>query len=261
MKVFNDKLNDGPNTPVPPARNAEITTPAGQSASDCLQQVESISRSTLAKNAATTRDGRNKLTSIYNKMRKGKKDPMPRKGRKLHTYDVDGKGNERFEAAYKLMFAEGYTASKAAKQIVGESQMNAFRIALCKCVCTCVLTCFLAHCLCAMAITFGFLHAFTARNYQKNFGDTVKDCKILTKKERKRRLEQVTTNGVKRVAMGNPNFKRYLKYDERALIADYLEVCHFLHLPFNVHSFRGLVTSIAIANGHKNVRVSRCWIN
>lgn len=74
-------------------------------------------------------------------------------------------------------------------------------------------------------------------------------------------MDQVTTNGVKRRALGNPNFKRYLKYDERALLADYLEVCHFLHLPFNVHSFRGLVTSIAVANGHKNVRVSRCWIN
>ena len=74
-------------------------------------------------------------------------------------------------------------------------------------------------------------------------------------------MSQITTNGVDRATMGNPNFKGYLKYDERALLADYLEVCHFLHLPFNTPSFRGLVTSIAEANGHKNVKVSRCWIN
>ena len=74
-------------------------------------------------------------------------------------------------------------------------------------------------------------------------------------------MDHITTNGAKRPNLGNPNFSGYLKYDERALLADYLEVCHYLHLPFNVDSFRGLVTSIAVANGHKNVRVSRCWIN
>ena len=131
--------NPGPATPVkPPIARGLITTPAGKSASDCLQHVEAISRSTMAKNSATTRDGRDKLTSIYNKMRKGKKDPVPREGRKLRPYDADGKGDERFEAAYKLMFDEGYTASKAAKQIVGTSQQNAFRIALCKCVGICI---------------------------------------------------------------------------------------------------------------------------
>ena len=87
------------------------------------------------------------------------------------------------------------------------------------------------------------------------------DCKRLSSAEKKRRLHQITRQGPKRKAMGNPNFKRYLKYDERTLLADYLEVCHFLHLPFNVDSFRGLVTSIAEANGHTNVSVSRCWIN
>ena len=105
------------------------------------------------------------------------------------------------------------------------------------------------------------MYAHTARNYRKNFGDTVKDCKSLSNNEKKRRLEQITTNGVKRTAMGNPQWERYLKHDERLLIADYLEVCHFLHLPFNVESFRGLIKSIASANGHKNVTVSRCWIN
>ena len=79
----------------------------------------------------TSRDGRDKLTSIYNKMRKGKKKTVPRKGRNLRPYDVDGKGDERFEAAYQLMFSKGFTASKAAKQIVGITQQNAFRIALC----------------------------------------------------------------------------------------------------------------------------------
>ena len=111
-----------------------------------------------------------------------------------------------------------------------------------------------------MLITIPMILLRSARNYKKNFGDTVKEAKLLTKKEREQRLQQITTSGVDRTAMGNPNFKTYLKYDERALLADYLQVCHFLHLPFNVHSFRGLVTSIAEANGHKNVKVSRCWI-
>ena len=68
-------------------------------------------------------------------------------------------------------------------------------------------------------------------------------------------------NGVNRPSAGNPNFVGYLKYDERALIADYLEVCHFLHMPFNADSLRGLVATIAEEHGHKNVVVSRCWIN
>ena len=109
----------------------QILTPVGKSASDCLNQVKTIARSTMGKKIATTRDGRDKLTSIYNKMRKGKKDPMSRKGRRLCPYDFDGKGDERFEAAYELMFAEGYTASKASKRIVGKKQQNAFRISLC----------------------------------------------------------------------------------------------------------------------------------
>ena len=44
------------------------------------------------------------------------------------------------------------------------------------------------------------------------------------------------------------------------MIADYLEVCHFLHLPFNADSLRGLVCSIAEENGHKDPVVSRHWI-
>ena len=100
----------------------------------------------------------------------------------------------------------------------------------------------------------------TARNYKNNFGDSVTECKRLSVKEKRRRLNQITEDGVQRKAIGNPNFKNYLKYDERALLADYLEVCHFLHLPFNVDSFRGLVAAIATANGHKNPVVSRCWI-
>ena len=99
-----------------------------------------------------------------------------------------------------------------------------------------------------------------ARNYKKNFGDSVVDCKRLSAQEKKRWLDQITTADVKRKALGNENFVSYLKYDERALLADYLEVCHFLHLPFNVDSFRGLVLAIATANGHKHAVVSRVWI-
>ena len=38
---------------------------------------------------------------------------MSREGRKLRPYDVDVKGDERFEEAYKLMFDEGYTVSNS----------------------------------------------------------------------------------------------------------------------------------------------------
>ena len=135
QKKFKQVLtsNPGPATPVQPSTPANlITTPANNDALECLKNVENVARSTMAKNAVTTRDGRRKLTQIYNRMRKKKKDALPRKGRKLRPYDADGKGDKRFEAAYELMFLEGYSAHKAVKQIVGKSQQNAFRIALCK---------------------------------------------------------------------------------------------------------------------------------
>ena len=74
-------------------------------------------------------------------------------------------------------------------------------------------------------------------------------------------MQFLLDNGVRRKPVGNPNFKRYLKYDERLLIADYLEVCHFLHLPFNADSLRGLVAAIAEENGVKDAVVSGHWIN
>ena len=106
-----------------------ITTPEGHTAIDCLHQVEGMTKSAMAKNVATTRRGRRKLTEIYNRMRKGKKDKLAKKGRKLRQYDLDGKGDARFETAYKLMLVEGYNANKAALQVVGKQQQNAFRIA------------------------------------------------------------------------------------------------------------------------------------
>ena len=84
--------------------------------------------------------------------------------------------------------------------------------------------------------------------------------KKLSADEKKRRVQFLLENGVRRKLVGNPNFKRYLKYDERLLLADYLEVCHFLHLPFNADSLRGLVATIAEQNGIKDAVVSRHWI-
>ena len=113
-------MNPGPATPLLPitAPANLITTPANKTALECLQNVEKVSQSTMAKNTAITRDGRRKLTQIYNKMRGKKKDNQSRKGRILRAYDTDGKGDARFEAAYELIFLEGYSAHKAAKQIV-----------------------------------------------------------------------------------------------------------------------------------------------
>ena len=99
-----------------------------------------------------------------------------------------------------------------------------------------------------------------ARNYKATFKDSVSACKKLSKQEKKRRIEFLTEVGVQRPRAGNPNFVGYLKYDERLLIADYLEVCHFLHLPFNADSLRGLVATIAEQNGHKDPVVGRHWI-
>ena len=100
--------NCSPSTPALPSSSSKtsstITTPVGHSALECLQQVEQITKSTLAKNTVTTRDGRRKLTQIYNKFRKRKRDALPKKGRKLRPYDADGKGDQRFEAAYELIF-------------------------------------------------------------------------------------------------------------------------------------------------------------
>ena len=100
-----------PTTPIVSSDSCNpTTTPEITSQRVCLQQVENITRSTLTNKRITSRDGRDELTSIYNKMRAGKKDPLPRKGRKLRPCDVDGKGDERFEAACKLMFTDGFTA-------------------------------------------------------------------------------------------------------------------------------------------------------
>ena len=62
-----------------------------------------------------------RLTEIYNKMRKHKKQQKPRKGHVLRPYDADGKGDARFESAYELMFNEGYNTDKASLKIIGKS--------------------------------------------------------------------------------------------------------------------------------------------
>ena len=97
--------------------------------------------------------------------------------------------------------------------------------------------------------------------YQATFNDSVRNLKKLSVEEKKKRVQFLLDNSVHRKPVGNPNFKRYLKYNERLLIADYLEVCHFLHLPFNADSLRGLVAAIAEENGVKDAVVSRHWIN
>ena len=145
QKQFNSKFKSAGSTcdtaPATPAKTTTsnlITTPVNlsvdSSARDCLHQVGKITKSSLGKNSITRRAGRRKLTDIYNKMRKGKREAQPRQGRKLRQYDVNDRGDELFESAYKLMFEDGYTANSAAKQTVGKPHQNAFRIALCTCV-------------------------------------------------------------------------------------------------------------------------------
>ena len=121
-----------PNTPVPSVSNARTKTPNVTPLPASLEQVEDVTKSALAKNVVTTRRGRRLLTEIYNKMRKRKKVSKSQKGCTRRPYDADGKGDDRFIEAYKLMFVEGCSANKAALQTVGKSQQNAFRIALCK---------------------------------------------------------------------------------------------------------------------------------
>ena len=129
------KSKQGPKTPAVDCTNDEktFTTPEALPAIDCLKNVEKVTKSTIAKNSITTRRGRRKLTEIYNKMRVRKKDKQCRSGTKLRKYDADGRGDERFETAYKLMFVEGFNANKAALKVVGKSQQNAFRISFGKC--------------------------------------------------------------------------------------------------------------------------------
>ena len=75
-KKFKQSLisNPGPATPVQPSTTSNrITTPCNIPALECLKNVENVARSTMAKNVVTTRDGRRKLTQIYNRMCKKKR--------------------------------------------------------------------------------------------------------------------------------------------------------------------------------------------
>ena len=142
--------------------------------------------------------------------------------RDYKSWDKDGLGEEKLVAALRLVLAgHPVSARQACRQVFGEGYPN--------------------------------VHQTLGNLYKRKFGESIALAKKLSLKVREQRLQQVEDEWIIMGRPGNPAWKPYLTRDEEKLIASFLQMCHYMHMPFNRDAFK---VSCLCARTHTHARTT-----
>ena len=189
-----------------------------------------IDLTNIARNVATTREGRRLHHKVASKLEKPESSNQvcfcycfavvlfvfshqiflffSQKQRAYKAWDVDGLGAERLTAALKLVLGDKpKSCRQACREVFGDK--------------------------------FKSVHRTLGNLYQKKYGESIGLAKKLSLKVRQQRLKDLEeSGGLELPRPGNPACQPYLTPDEEELIVSFLQTCNFMHMPFNRDAFK-----------------------